>query len=70
MNECLYSIGAMMLMGRNRRMHRKTCLRATTVAINPKWTGLGSNPGMCSEKWVINHLTCEMAPAVCGERQD
>jgi hypothetical protein len=55
--------------GGNQHMHRKTCLGATTVAINPKWTGLGSNLGMCSEKRVINHLSCGMASAVCGERQ-
>lgn len=57
-------------MGGNQRTHRKTCLRATTGAINPKRTGLGSNPGTCSEKQVINHLSCGMASAVCGECQD
>jgi len=67
MNECLYNIGGMM--GRNRHTHRKTCLRATRVTINPKWTGLGSNSAMCSEKRVIIHLSCGTAPTVCGEHQ-
>jgi hypothetical protein len=57
-------------MGENRYTRRKTCPRATSVTINSAWTGLGSNPGICSEKQVTNNLSGGMAPALCSECQE
>ena len=59
-----------MLMGGETNVRIEKPVLGPLQAINPKWTGLGSNPGMCSEKQVINHLSCGVAPAVCGKVQE
>jgi hypothetical protein len=35
---------------KNWRTRRKTCPSATLSTVNPTWTDLGTNPGLCSEQ--------------------
>ena len=48
-------ISGIILTGENQSTWRKTCPSAVLSTINPTWTGLGSNTGLCGDRLVINH---------------
>ena len=47
MNEWAWSIGRIILTGKNQNTNRNTWPSATLSTINPKQTGLQLNPGVC-----------------------
>jgi hypothetical protein len=58
---CTLSTGGMMLTGDNRSTCRKTRLSATLSTINLTWNGLGSKPGLYSQRLATNLLRHGMA---------
>jgi len=50
MNEWVWSIGRIMLTGKNQNTQRKTRPIATLSTTNPIQTGPQVNPGVCSER--------------------
>jgi hypothetical protein len=59
----------MILTGGNRNSRRETCRGATLSAINPTWTGRGSNLDLRGEKPVLHCLrqgtACEVTYVYC-----
>jgi hypothetical protein len=49
------SIGVITLTGKNQSTWRKTCPSSVLSTINPTWTSLGSDTGLCGDRLVINH---------------
>jgi hypothetical protein len=47
----------MVVIGENRSTWRKPCASATFSTINPTYTGLGLNMGLCSDRLASNHLS-------------
>jgi len=67
----LLTSGRMILKGENRSRLNITCLSGTLCTINPKWTDIVSNPGMCGDRpatnlWRSNlfrqHITIQFLP--------
>jgi hypothetical protein len=44
----------MILTGKNQRIWRRTCPRATLPTTNPAWTAVDMNPGFSGEKLVTS----------------
>ena len=59
--------GRMMMIQQNLHNYRKICPSATLSNISPTCAGLGSNPGLCSDRPVTNCLSMSqgMAPKCC-----
>jgi len=50
MNERVWTIGRITLIGKNQNTQRKTWHSATLLTTNPIWTGLQVNLGVCGER--------------------
>jgi hypothetical protein len=53
-HEWIWSFSRVILTGKNWRTCRKACHSATLSIINPTWTALGANLGLCGEKPATN----------------
>jgi hypothetical protein len=61
MNEWVWSNGGMILTGKNWSVGSKTFHCVNLSAINPKWTSLGLNLGLCVERLTADHMSHGMA---------
>jgi len=57
MNEWVWSIGRIILTGKNQNTQRKTWPSATLSTTNPIRTGLQASPGICGERSRTNSQT-------------